>query len=297
MKNMFRKWGFPSLALACCSFIIFACSKDNSAGRNDEIPPGKQKVSIYLTDDPGLFDEVNIDIRSVEVLVDTCMEDNGDNGKWDDHERCSWDDGRFDDECSIWDTLAINPGVYDLLSLRNGIDTMFASGPAHQGYITKIRITIGSENSLVKNGVTYPLNTITGQSKLIVKVRHSEWEEYSTDQLRLWLDFDVQRSIIQLRNNSFVLKPYILVWTLKQTGSLSGIVLPKDANPVISVYNDTDTAYAIPFHDGKYKIRGLKVGEYSLFVNPSNGYGDTTITGIQIDRGKETKIPTITLEK
>ncbi|RAJ05341.1 uncharacterized protein DUF4382 [Chitinophaga skermanii] len=298
MKNMFRKFGLPVLAVGLLSVVFYACSKDNSVGGRDEtIPANKQKISIYLTDDPGLFDKVNVDIKAVEVLVDTCMKDNGDNDRWGNDDRCGWDDGRREDECKVWDTLAIRPGVYDLLTLRNGVDTLFANGPAHKGYIIKIRITIGNNNSLVKNDVTYPVKTITGQSKLIVKVRHSEWEEYTTDQMRLWLDFDVKRSIVEVKRGTFVLKPYILVWTMKQTGSLSGKVSPRDAYSILSVYNGNDTMYALPGWDGYYKVRGLRAGDYNIFVNPSNGYNDTTLTGIKVEAGKETKVPTITLKK
>jgi len=63
------------------------------------------------------------------------------------------------------------------------------------------------------------------------------------------------------------------------------------------VYNSGDTAYAIPDKDGDFKIRGLKEGTYSLFVNASNGYRDTTINNIVVKAGKETELKKITLQK
>jgi len=51
--------------------LFFACNKDNSAGSNSNIPPGKTQLSVYMMDDPSQFTKVLIDIRQVAVLVDT----------------------------------------------------------------------------------------------------------------------------------------------------------------------------------------------------------------------------------
>jgi hypothetical protein len=295
MKTATKLFSLLVVALAAAT-IFYACKKDNSGA--DSVPADKQRVQLYLTDDPGFFDQVFIDVRRVEVLVDTCGDQDDDN-RWGKNDRCWWDDGRFDrkDTCKNWATLDIRAGVYDILSFRNGIDTLFANGIVPKGIVKKIRITIGTNNSLVKDSVTYPLKSLTGETKLIVNVRHDEWEEFSTGQLRLWLDFDVSRSIVEVRRGSFILKPYILVWTPKITGSLSGKVTPGDGYPVITVWNSADTLYALPNKGGEYKIRGLKEGNYSLFVNASNGYQDTTLTNIEVKRNKETKVSSITLHK
>lgn len=305
MKKVFRKWGIPVLLLGALSFIMYACTKNNSA-EPGAVPEGKQKVSIMLTDGPGIFDQVLIDIQKVEVLIDTCKkaDDDDDDDRWDDRDRCGWWEdrgrGRDDDDdkdCLIWDSLAIKPGVYDMLKLRNGVDTSLAAGVIAKGRIKGIRITVGPNNSLVKDSISYPLRSINGQVKIMIKVRHHEWDEISPDNLQLWLDFDVQRSIIQVSKGKFILIPFIHVWTLKMTGSVSGRVLPRDAQSVITVYNTKDSMYALPGRDGEFKIRGLKVGTYSLFVNAGNGYKDTTLTDIKVERNKDTKIPAITLKK
>ncbi len=302
MKKVFRKWGLPVMLLGALSLILYACTKNNSA-EPGEVPDGKQRVSIKLTDGPGLFDQVLIDIQKVEVLIDTCKsDDDDDDDRWDDRDRCDWweDRGRGrdkDDDCDIWDSLAVKPGVYDLLKLRNGVDTSLAAGVIAKGRIKGIRITIGPNSSLVKDSVSYPLRSIGGQVKIMIKVRHHEWDEISPDNLQLWLDFDIQRSIIQVSRGKFILKPFIHVWTLKTTGSVSGRILPTDAESVVTVFNSLDSMHALPGRDGQFKIRGLKVGTYSLYVNAGNGYRDTTITNIKVERNKDTKVPTITLKK
>jgi len=297
MKITFRKVGLPLLLLGALSVIIYACSKDSS-NEPAAVPPGQQRVNLMLTDDPGLFDKVFLDIQKVEVLVDTCAQSREDD-RWDDRDRCGWWEDRRDkdDSCEVWDSLGIRPGVYDVLALRNGVDTSLATGVIRKGRIEKIRITLGSNNSLVKDSISYPLKSVNGQVKIVIKVRHSEWDQITPDNLQLWLDFDVQRSIIQVSRGKFILRPVIHVWTVRQTGTVSGKVLPKDAQSVITVYNSLDSLYAIPGRDGEYKVRGLKPGTYSVFVNAGNGYRDTTIADVKVERAKETKVPTITLRK
>ena len=63
------------------SFLMTACNK--SASVDSTVPAGQQHLSLYLTDGPGLFDKVLIDIRSVKVLVDTCADTrHHDNDDW-----------------------------------------------------------------------------------------------------------------------------------------------------------------------------------------------------------------------
>ncbi|MCK7554592.1 DUF4382 domain-containing protein [Chitinophaga sedimenti] len=138
MKNFVRRIGASVLAVTALSMIIWSCSKDDSAS-GGSVGANQQRLQVYLTDDPGLFDPVFIDIRSVEVLVDTCGSNDDDDNRWDKHSRCWWDDGRFDrkDTCKVWDTLGIRAGVYDILSFRNGVDTLFATGLVPKGTVKK----------------------------------------------------------------------------------------------------------------------------------------------------------------
>lgn len=66
---------------------------------------------------------------------------------------------------------------------------------------------------------------------------------------------------------------------------------------MVSVYNATDTAFALPEHDGEYKIKGLKEGTYAIHFDATFPYLDSTITGIRVYKGKETKVANMTLHK
>lgn len=293
MKLRFGAWPLALVALLLTG--IYACNKDNSAG-GAKPNANEQKLNIYLSDGPGFFDAVNLDIRAVEVLVDTCNVDSSDVGNG--PNRCNWDNGKWDNKkCNVWDTLDIRAGVYNLLNLRNGTDTLLAAGNVIKGNIERIRITIGNNNSLVKDSVTYPLGTWNGETKLVINVRHSDWENFSDDAFRLWLDFDVNHSVLEVFRGHFILNPFIRVFTPNRFGIVSGKVGPDDAKPVVSLYGSTDTLYALPWRGGEFMIRGVQEGTYSMYVNASNGYKDTTITGLTVKGGKVTNTGTIKLHK
>lgn len=286
--------GFGAVIILA-STVFYACSKNDSS-EQQPLPPGSQQLHLYLTDDPGFFDNVIVDIKSVKVLLDTCSKNNRDDDD-DDHGRGhDWNDDR--NKCVNWQPLDIKPGVYDLLSLRNGTDTLLANGIIPKGKIRLIKIELGDNNSLVKDSTKYPLKLWPGlSSTILITVKGGDWDEFQPDRFRLWMDFDVARSVIRVRDGVFYLKPVIHLFTVKATGSVAGRIEPKDAWPVISVYNATDTAYAIPWHNGEWKARGLKQGSYTVFVNASNGYQDTTITGVEVKAGQTTELPRITLHK
>ncbi len=274
------------------SFLITACNKNSSAEVNTA---GKQQLSLYLTDGPGLFDKVLIDIRSVKVLVDTSS-----NTRDQDDE--DWDDrGMHDDKNGssfIWENLNITPGIYDILKFRNGADTLLASSGIAKGFIRLIKIEIGTNNSLVKDSISYPVSLpARALNYVLIKLKGEECEEYLPGKARLWLDFDITRSIIQENNNQFILRPVFHFFTVNSTGSIKGKVLPHDGFAVVTVFNTTDTAYALPDKEGHFKLRGLKNGTYSVFFNASNGYRDTTINNVQVIAPKETSVGLITLSK
>jgi len=292
MKKQQTITGVAALAIITSIFFI-ACSKSSSV----ETQSGTQNVSLLMTDGPGLFDKVYLDIKDVKVLVDTSTNTRA-------HDSCNWDrlgdrEHHKPDSSFVWQDLSVKAGVYDLLSLKNGVDTVLASANIKAGSIRLIRIDLGTNNSLVKDSVTYSLNLLpNAPSYIIVKLQGNEFEKFNSASYRLWLDFDVQRSIVRLNNNTFYLSPFIKAFIVSKTGTIAGNLQPKDAAPaVITIYNSTDTAYGITNRDGMFKIRGLKDGKYSVYFNASNSYKDTTITNVTISNAGAVNLGTLTLHK
>ena len=272
------------------TMLLNACQKDLSVQDNLT-----QNVSLYLTDGPGLYDNVYLDIKSVEVLVDSSANTRR-------HDSCDWDrighHGPRPDSSLVWKSLGVKPAIYDVLALRNGVDTLLASANIPRGSIRLLRIDLGTSNSVVLDSVTYPLQIPAGaNSYILVKLGGGEWEEYANRRHRLWLDFDVQRSIVRVNSNTFYLKPVVSHFIEKNTGSIEGKILPKEARTVITAYSNTDTAYAISGKGGEYKMRGLKDGVYKVNFKGFNGYVDTTISSVSVSNAAKIKLPTITLHK
>ncbi len=289
------------LAGLCLLLFFFACQKEVSD--DNAAPPGQQRVSIMLTDGPINFDAVNVDLRRLEVMVvpDSCLVRDDDDDDDDEHHggHCDNEGQHHNDtdyRCYTWDTLAIRPGVYNLLTLSNGTDTLLASGYTPAGRIKKIRLTLGTQNSVVADSVSYPLNLWNNTNRVTISIRGDEVNQVSPGDLQLWLDFDAGRSIVRLNNNRFILKPFLRIWVPAQTAAIKGKVLPVSADAIVSAIANGDTLIAIPNRDGRFKIRGLRGTTASVLINATaNGYSDTTITNIQLQRGNETDIGTIQL--
>lgn len=308
MKHLRRICLFMGISVLSI-VLIYSCQKDNIS--NTQIPEGQQRVRIRLSDNPVNFDAVNVDIQRVEVQVlpDSCRNNDDD----DDDDGPGWNNGwgngchhdrhgdRDNDNysCAVWDTLDIRPGVYNLLDLTNGADTLLASGLTVAGKIKKIRLTLGTSNSVMIDSVNYPLSLWNGYDRITIKLKGEDIDEISPSDLQLWLDFDAGRSIVKISNNRFVLKPYLRIWIPDLTASIKGKVLPNAAEAVVAAIADGDTLIAIPERrDGRFKIRGLKGSTADLFINATaNGYKDTTITGISLQAGRETDIGTIQLHQ
>jgi hypothetical protein len=281
-----------AIASLCLIFFISACKKEVSSSNSNT---NAKKLSVYLTDDPCNFDSVFIDIRTVEVKIDTSshMDDDHYGDADDDHD----DDHLGRDQYGKWDTLSIRPGMYNVMALRNGIDTLLGTANLPKGRIRKIRLTLGTNNSVVLNGVNHPLNVLPGTNNYVyVKLHDEDHDDLTPTQASLWLDFDVCQSI-RSYNGQYYLKPVLKPFGINHFGSIEGKVLPAAAHAFVEAGNTTDSATAIPDKDGDYRIRGLRAGTYNVTFKGSNGYKDTTITNIQLHDGQETKIPTITLHQ
>lgn len=316
MKNL-KKLLFPALLSFLVVLFQVSCQKEISSPSLT----GTSHLKVYLTDAPVSFNNVFIDIRMVEVKVekDSCSgiahhsggnddnsNGNDDHGSDDHGNRNSSDDSGNDDhgnddsgnhseDCEVWDTLQVSAGVYDLLQFRNGIDALLASGTIPRGEIKAVRITLGTNNTVVVDSVTYPLS-LPGTRKITVKI--DDVERSGSDDLQLHLDFDLGNSIVQLNGNHFQLNPFIKPFNENKSGRVEGRVLPKEAKAIVSLTGNLDTLQAIPGKEGEFKIRGIRSTRFDLhFKATAGGYRDSTISNISINPGQEIKIGSVTLRQ
>ena len=176
---MMKKYIPTSFLLIFGSLLAFySCSEKVSLDN-----PGNNKyttVEINLTDAPGDFQEVNIDIQSVQVQL-------GD---------------------SSWRTLTTNSGFYDLLLLQNGLDTTIVSDSLSQGVsITSMRLLLGDSNTVMVDSTYHTLKVPSGSSsgyKILFQ------DSLTADSLAITLDFDAEKSIVKKGNkNEYILKPVV----------------------------------------------------------------------------------------
>lgn len=291
MKLSGKSLFYPSVILAI-TLIFYSCQKEASSGGGN-IPAGKTKLSVYLTDGPLDFQKVLVDIQRIEVKIDTCRRHDDD-----DHDGpgCDDDHDSLSSHCEIWDTLDIRPGVYNLLTLRNGVDTLLASGFLLNGKIERIKLTLGNNNSVMVDSVVYPLHLFNNQHFVYVNIHREHLDSISSNNFRLFLDFDLSRSI-KFTGNGYWLKPLLKPFGRHSSGEIEGKVRPVHSFGLIKAFNITDTSFAMPHDEGEFKIRGLREGTYSLFIDGINGYRDTTINNILVRREREIDLGTIQLRQ
>jgi Domain of unknown function (DUF4382) len=172
-----KKIAFSLSLLAVIVTVAFiACSKDN---KNDS---GKNTtLKVRLTDNPVMADEVNVDIQQVRVKFS-------------------------DDSIHGWTDLSTHAGIYDLLGLQNGVDTLLAVGMIPTNIVKEIRLVLGSNNSIKVNNTVFPL-TIPSGSESGLKIKVNKQLNGTLDSLLI--DFDAALSIHQLGNGDYQLKPVL----------------------------------------------------------------------------------------
>lgn len=238
--------------LALVALVTYACSEDDSNNSND----GTAKMSVRLTDAPGDYDAVFIDVREVVVKY---------NGS--------------EDEVSIGN---VNAGVYDLLELTGGVTVLLVDGEVPAGDISEIRLILGENNSIVVDGVETALKTPSAQqSGLKIKINETLNDGILYEFV---LDFDVDKSIVARGNGEYNLKPVIRASTVAETGAISGSVTPiRDAPVLVTATNGLVEVSAFTDAAGKFFLRGVPEGVYVLTFESSLTIGIPTVTVVDVN--------------
>ena len=266
-----------ALVMAILGLAVFQACQKESSGVSD----GRSAVKVFLTDHPTpVFDSVFVEILGLAVKVE--------------------DDSTGQES---WIALDIHPGVYNILQFRNGLDTLFASGNLPSARLKKIRLILGDQNRVTKDGQSFPLTLHDSHHELEVDISEINFQVDASGQIRFWIDFDAGQSIRvdnsgPGNNNGFELEPHIKIFSREKSGSIEGRVEPREADAIVSATDGIHTAFAIPDDDdGEFKILGLDPGVYTILFDGQHGYGDTTLTNIRVERGEDTKVPTVRLHQ
>lgn len=255
---------------AISALFLTACDSDDSAAGSN-----KARLEVALTDDPGDYEAVFIDVEDVMINYSN-------------------------DTATGWISLGnVNRGEYDLLKLVNDDDTILADALIEPGTISQIRLVLGSDNFVQIDGTRIPLQTPSAQQSGLKLNIHQAVE---ADLLyKILLDFDVAKSIVKTGNDKYILKPVIRTVLEAAGGTIKGYVSPYNFQTAVLVFKATNDTVASTYSslvNGGYMVKGLAGGPYSLhFIPNDTTYRDTVITGVNVVNGTVTVVDTTKLSQ
>jgi len=167
-----KKVKFFILLLAAMPIIFLAgCKKDMKSA-------SASTMRFNITDAPANFDALNIDVQAIKVHT-----------------------------TSGWVTLNSSLGVINILSYVNGSSTLAAQGEVTAGSVDQVQLILGSNNSVVVNGTTYPLLASGSLQTALTTNLSGQLQAGGT---YVWtIDFDAAQSVTANGAGNFQLNPVI----------------------------------------------------------------------------------------
>lgn len=245
------------------AIAFFALAGFNSCSKSDT----NATLKVNLTDAPGDYDQVLVDIQDVQIHAAS------------------------DESQGEWVSLAVKKGVYNLLDFRNGMDTLLATLELPAGTISQMRLVLGTGNKIMVNGTLYDLEApaaLQSGLKFTINAHLIEGVTYE-----LFLDFDAGHSIVENGNGGYLLKPVIHTYTEATSGAISGVVDPVEALPYIYTIAGTDTIGTIAADDGKFLLRGVPAGTYTVNFKPVGQYPEMSVDNVNVTLGEVTAMDTV----
>ncbi|MGY6547320.1 DUF4382 domain-containing protein [Arthrospiribacter ruber] len=260
------------MMLACLAFSgLSSCDQQENY---NTISEGNAKVNVLLVDAPAEYDEVWVEVLEVRILPSDRDENSG----------------------SAWISIPheSNDRKINLLSLVGNNDAHLGSVEVPAGRVSQIRLILGDDNYLVKDGNRIDLKTPSAQQsglKLQVNKEFEAGREYD-----LVIDFDAGRSIVRAGNSgNYILKPVLRV-VAETASSIQGTILPVEAEPRVTAVRNGDSFSTFTDENGFYRLRGIPAGTYNIVIEPKEPYLPVTIEGVNLGDGESLTLDTVTLE-
>jgi len=226
-----KKLNFLFLSVLMVSLSLLSCTKSSTSG-------AKSSLSVKMTDAPGPYNAVNIDLVGVEVT--------GTNNN------------------AV--LLNVNNRIYNLLNFSNGKDTLIGTGTLDVGTVEQVRLVLGANSTVVVNHVSYPLSTPSAeQSGLKLQVHQTlvGGVAYS-----ILLDFDANQSIVDMGNGTYKLKPVVRTIDAAISGTIKGKIAPIGTLVVVTATSGLVSFSANVSATGDFLFMGLPAGTYTVTATP-----------------------------
>ena len=284
-----------SLVLIALTFtFIQSCEKPSKFKTQLQVDEPR-KVSVYLTDGPMDLKNVFIDVQKVEVKIDSESSSSDDDDD-DDDDKDDDDHLSDSDKHGEWKTLEFTPKIIDVLKLQNGVEMLLGSIEVLRD-VEKVRVTLGANNTVVdENSVSHALilNNATNNF-LYIKIGDDDCDkDDSNSSQELRIDFDLSKSITYT-NGKYYLNPKLQPFSNSGYGEIEGKVLPEGIKAKVTISNGQgDPKIGNPDKKGRFRVRGLKEGTYSvLFEAP--GKTSKTVNNVVVKKGKDVELSTVSL--
>lgn len=261
---------------------LASCSKNTS----DEAS-SSAKLEVRLTDAPGNFSAVQLDVRQLEVHLKEANDPSG------------------------WQTLAFAPETVNVLDYVNGKSALLVGTDFAPGDLKEIRLILGPNSYVVgTDGQQYDLKTPGGQTSG-VKLKLDKVTLRQRETYQLLLDFDVAKSIVERGNwragndkkERYLLKPVIRVVAQDLKGGLHGTVSPATARPQVLAIRSSivgpDTVSTFADASGAFRLGALPAGTYQVQFFPTvaaptgqPAYKNVVRSGIMVTNDQVTDLGT-----
>lgn len=238
------------LNLMAATLALASCAKNTENASS-------AKLEVRMTDAPGNFQAVVLDVQQIEVH----LKDEGDP--------------------SGWQTLAFTPQVVNVLDYVNGKSALLVSTDFAPGDLKEIRLLLGPNSYVVgTDGQQYALKTPSGQTSG-VKLKLDKVTLAAGSIYQLLLDFDVAKSVVERGNwkagndkkERYLLKPVIRLVAQDLKGGLRGTVNPAAARPQVLAIRASitgpDTVSTFADASGAFQLNALPAGTYQVQFFPT----------------------------
>jgi len=278
------------LSLIVAGVLAIACSDISSNVETSEAADGKAHMEVTLTDAPGDYQQVNIDVQGLRIHYTPAESDTAESDTTDSDNNGEWID------------LPVEPMNVNLLELTNGVDTLLAEVDLDPGHYRELRLILGNDNTVMVDSTISNLKVPSGQQSGY-KIKF-ETDLEAGDELDVVVDFDAGRSVHKAgKSGKYILKPVLKAFVEEgeevEVGSIAGSVDPAEAAPNVYAIMDDDTAATTQAdEEGSFLLQGLEDGQYDVSIEPTiEQYADTTINDVMVEEDEQTNLGTITLDE
>lgn len=229
-----------------------SCKKEEAKGNT---------FKVRMTDAPGDFVQLNIQVTGVDVYSTS----------------------------KGWVNLSSQTQSVNVLDLTNGNEIVLANASSvDAGLYTKLRVRFASQASLllVGGGSTLALTWTGGNQETEIDISQNISADAGAN---LLLDFNAAQSVTEL-GGIYSLEPVITVIYDEETG-MQGTI-NGTSNALVQVSNGNNTYSTYINAQGKFLLRGLAPGNYTIAVMESGSDQMQQVGNATVNKGEITQAGT-----